>query len=48
MEFVELLTVLLFSFLSGLLVAWLLLRGLFKLIAKQQTGQSAGEQPSAE
>ena len=48
MEFVELLTALLFSFVCGLLIAWLLLRGLFKLIAKQQTEQSVGEQGNAE
>ena len=35
MEFVESLTALLCSFLSGLLVEWVLLRGLFKLMGKQ-------------
>ena len=35
MEFVESLTALLGSFLFGLLIEWVLLRGLFKLIGKQ-------------
>jgi len=35
MEFVESLTTLLSSFLLGLLLEWVLLRGLFKLIGKQ-------------
>jgi len=34
MEFVEMLTAMLFSFSCGLLIAWLSLHGLFKLMAK--------------
>jgi hypothetical protein len=43
-EFVEMLTALLLSFLWGLLIEWLLLHGLFKLIAKQ----APEEMPSAQ
>ena len=47
MEFVGSLLALLFSFLCGLLVEWLLLQGLFRLMARQPLERIPGAQESA-
>jgi hypothetical protein len=47
-EFMEMLAALLLSFLWGLLIAWLLLHGLFKLIARQAPEEMPGAPRAAE
>lgn len=47
MEFVESLTALLFSFLCGLLIQWLLLHGFFKVVAKRRPERIPGAEQTA-
>jgi hypothetical protein len=48
MEFMESLTALLFSFVCGLLIEWLLLYGFFKVLAKQRSERMPGAQQTPE